>query len=389
MEKSTREQWPKNNIERTAETVAQEKLAKLLNDNFRDFAMRFINFAEYEELMRNGNFSGGEAYSPKARKGSQTEQAPAFKEYLEEAKQKNWQEVIADETDWPQGSMSVNMYNHLLDTLKQARENISTEGSGKENYRARVINEMKRIIESEIRTEEQTRQIVYSNPSLGMPELVDYVDERYDIFLMAMCLPQFQEKINSDVEKLGSLLGEEKLQEVLSLFNPEFKDNKASLSYGAILPGSIRDKIESISLEKDVADQVLALVDEIFNYKLKIESFGGEAGLTLVKKWLEDPTSVDLRLLINTVTSAQFSANEERQYNLAVIIDSTVFETDGESYRGWGYIKRGESAGNVLGAISIMPNKETLKKIIDLAREAGLSSHPVFDNKGNVRFPKE
>lgn len=39
MEKPTREQGPENNIERTAETVAQEKLAKLLNDNFRDFAM--------------------------------------------------------------------------------------------------------------------------------------------------------------------------------------------------------------------------------------------------------------------------------------------------------------------------------------------------------------
>ena len=204
-----------------------------------------------------------------------------------------------------------------------------------------------------------------------------------------MYLPGFQDKINSNIEKLRSLLGEEELQEVLSLFDPEFKDIKASLSYGAMLPGSIRSKIESISLEENIKTQVLSLADDVFNYKLKIESFGGEAGVTLVKKWLEDPTSVDLRSLINTVTSAQFSAHEERQYNLTVIIDSAVFETDGESYRGWGYIKRGESAGNVLGAISIMPNKETLKKIIDLAHEAGLSSHPVFDNNGNVRFPKE
>lgn len=389
MEKPTREQEPENNIERTAETVAQEKLAKLLNDNFRDFAMRFINFAEYEELMRNGNFSGGEAYSPKDRKGNQPKQAPVFKEYLEKANQKNWQKVIADETDWPQGSMSVNMYNHLLSVLRQARENIKAEDSSKENYRVRVIGEMKKIIESEIQTEEQNRQAVFSDPSLEGQDYLDYIDERYDIFLMAIHLPQFQEKINSNLEKLRSLLGEEKLQEVVSLFDLGFKDIKASLSYGAMLPGSIRSKIESMSLEEDVKNQVLSLVDEVFNYKLKIESFGGETGVTLVKKWLGDPTSVDLRSLINTVTSAQFSAHEERQYNLAVIIDSTVFETDGESYRGWGYIKRGESAGNVLGAISIMPDKETLKKIIDLAREAGLSSHPVFDNKGNIRFPKE
>lgn len=339
--------------------------------------------------MRNGNFSGGAAYSPKARKGSQPEQAPVFKEYLEEAKQKNWQEVIADETDWPQGSMSVNMYNHLLSVLRQAREHIKAEDSSKENYRVRVISEMKKIIESEVQTEEQNRQAVFSDPSLEGQEYLDYIDERYDIFLMAIHLPQFQKKINSNLEKLRSLLGEEKLQEVASLFNPEFKDIRASLSYGAMLPDSIRSKIESMSLEEDVKTQVLSLTDEVFNHKLKIESFGGEAGVTLVKKWLEDPTSVDLRSLINTVTSAQFSAHEERQYNLAVIIDSTVFETDGKSYRGWGHIKRDGSAGNVLGAISIMSNKETLKKIIDLAREAGLLSHPVFDNKGNVRFPKE
>lgn len=387
MGKSTREQGPESNIEQTAETIAREKLAKLLDNNFCDFAMRFINFVEYEELMQSGNFAGGAAYSPKARKGSKSEEAPAFKEYLEQAKQKNWQEVITDETDWPQGSMSVNMYNHLLGVLLKARENVKAEDSSKKNYRARVMSEMKKIIESEVQTEVETRQTVYSDPSLGMPELVDYIDERYDVFLMAIYLPQFQEKINSDIGKLQSLIGEDKLHEVLSLFDAEFKDIKASLSYRVVLPGLIRSKIESMSVE-DVKNEVLTLVDEVFNYKLKIESFGGEAGVMLVKKWFEDPTSVDLRSLINTVASAQFSAHEERQYSLALILDSSVFETDGKSYRGWGSIKRGESNRNILGVISIMPNKEALKKIIDLAREAGLASHPVFDNKGNARFPK-
>src|SRR3989338_4209079 len=133
MEKPTGEQEPESKIERTAETIAQEKLAKLLDDNFRDFAMRFVNFEEYEELMRNGNFAGGASYSPKARKGSSPEEVPTFKEYLEQAKQKTWQEVISDETDWPQGAMSVDMYNHLLGVLRQARENVKTEDSSKEN----------------------------------------------------------------------------------------------------------------------------------------------------------------------------------------------------------------------------------------------------------------
>ena len=387
MKKPTREQGPENNIEQTAETIAREKLAKLLDINFRDFAIRFINFAEYEELARNGNFSGGQAYSPKARKGGNPEETPTFKEYLEEARQKNWQEVISDETDWPQGSMSVNMYNHMLGVLRKARENVKTEDSSKENYRTKVIEEMKNIIESETQTEHQARQTI--SPSVGMPEYVDYIDERYDVFLMAIYLPQFQEKINSDIVKLQSLIGEDKLQEVLSLFDAEFRNMKASLSYGVKLPDSIRSKVDSMSLVEDVQNEVLALVDETFNYRLKIESFGGEAGVTLVKKWLEDPTSVDLRTLINTVSFAQFSANEERQYNLALILDSSVFEADSESYRGWGSIKGGESNRNVLGVISIMPNKEALKKIIDLVHEAGLASHPVFDSRGNIRFPKE
>ncbi|MFA6272638.1 MAG: hypothetical protein WC693_06130, partial [Patescibacteria group bacterium] len=162
----------------------------MFDDDFCDFAMRFVSFTEYEELIRDCNLSGGNAYSPKARKGSQPEQAPAFKEYLEEVKQKTWQEVIADETDWPQGSMSVNMYNHLLDTLKQAKESTETEDQSKENYRARIINEMRRILETEIQKEVQVRQDVSSNTSIEGQDYLDYIDERYDIFLMAMYLPQ-------------------------------------------------------------------------------------------------------------------------------------------------------------------------------------------------------
>lgn len=379
----------KDTRESSAERIAEEKLVRLLGEDFRDFAMRFINFAEYEELVRTGNFAGGEAYSPKARKGSRSDEAPAFKDYLEHAKQKTWQEVIADETDWPQGSMSINMYNHLLDVLRKAREHVKAEDLSKENYRVRVIGEMKKIIESEIQAEEQLRQSVFSDPSLEGENLFDYIDERYDIFLMAVHLPQFQEKINSNIETLRLILGGEKLQELLSLFDTEFKGLKASLSYGAMLPASIRGKIESMSLEEKIKNQVLSLVDEVFNYKLKIESFGGEAAIVIVKKWLEDPTSVDLRLLINTVSSAQFSAHEERQYNLALILDTAVFETDGESFRGWGSIKRGESAENILGAISIMPDKESLKKLIELSSSAGVTAHPVFDSNGNVRFPKK
>lgn len=378
----------KDGRENSAERVAEEKLLRLSGEDFRDFAIRFINFMEYEELMRNGSFAGGAAYSPKARKGSRPEEAPVFKEYLEQAQQRTWQEIIADETDWPQGSMGVNMYNHLLNVLRRARENVKAENSSEENHRFRVISEMKKIIEAEIQIEAETRQTVYSDLSLGMPELVDYIDERYDIFLMAIHLPQFQKKISSNVETLRELLGEEKLQEVLALFDEGFKGNKASLSYGVMLPGVIRNKIESIPLEEGIRHQVLTLVDEIFNDKLRIESLGGEASIVLVKKWLEDPTSVDLRSLINTVASAQFSANEERQYDLALIIDSAAFETDGESFQGWGAIKRGESMSNVLGVISIMPDKERLRKIIEMASSREALAHPVFDSNGNVRFPK-
>lgn len=386
MENSPRENI-ENTPERMAEEIAEEKLARLLRENFRDFAIRFMNLAEYEELLRRGTFTGCSAYSPKIKAGESPETPPTFQEYLEQCKQSTWDEVIADETDWPQGSMSVNMYNHLLNLLKRAQENVKSETPSKKNYRMRIVNEMKNLLESEIQKEIEVREAVFNDPRMDPQEQLDYIDRRYDIFLLALQLPQLQEKMNTDEEKAKLLLGEKNWLKILSLFESEIRTHRGV--WRVMLPETVATEVEDLSLAEQSKIEVRNLLDEIFNDKLQIESFGGETSITLVRKWLEDPASVDLRSVINTVAAAQMSDYEERQYNLALVLDFAALseEDRSQAYGGWGYIKPNESTARILGAIAIMPSKETLKQIIDLAHGAGTSSHPVFDSRGKVKFP--
>ena len=90
--------------ESLAEIAAEEKLARLMAEDFIDFAIRFVNVDEYEELVKEGRFKGGEAYSPKIKAGDNPDATFTFREYLKQCKQKTWQEVISEEIDWPQGS---------------------------------------------------------------------------------------------------------------------------------------------------------------------------------------------------------------------------------------------------------------------------------------------
>lgn len=97
-----------------AEQIAREKLEKLMQEDFKDFAIRFMNINEYRkmvksavsykrELKRRQEFiyevGAGEVYVPKLEEGMEH---PTFREYLERS-MGNWLYTAAIETDWPQG----------------------------------------------------------------------------------------------------------------------------------------------------------------------------------------------------------------------------------------------------------------------------------------------
>ena len=174
-----------------------------------------------------------------------------------------------------------------------------------------------------------------------------------------------------------------------SLFDSLIKANRGASKI--VLPGTIRVAVEELPISTEEKSMALVLVDEVFNNQLVIESYGGAEAIGLVKKWLEDPTSVDLRSFINTTVANQMSIYESQQYNLALVLDLAALspESTSQAYGGWGGIEPGESSDRILAAISILPDKDKLAALIKQAKSVGAASHPVLDSAGTVRFPKK
>jgi hypothetical protein len=90
--------------------------------------------------------------------------------------------------------------------------------------------------------------------------------------------------------------------------------------------------------------------------------------------------------------------HQHRQYHLALIIDKNIVfgEGTGTSWDvdGWRNLYSTEKLdsdklrASILGAISIYPLKEMYQEILEIEKDSGELAHPVFDNKGVVRWPK-
>lgn len=339
-----------SNNETHAESIAQAKLEKLLADDFSDFAIRFMNFSEYEELLQNKQFRGGNAYSPKRGRMTEYVKPPTFKEYLEEAKEKGWERKIPDDVDWPQGTMSLGMYDDLMKALRAAKHSVNREEHDKEKYIPTVLSEMRNRLNEAIYREKYYKDPQDTGRNIPFAEHyddLDYIDQTYDIFFFAFVLPEIQQIIDSKKESLKTAQGE-----------------------------------ESQKLSREIS-QWITYKDE------NIKKFGGKENLDLIRKWFDDPKSVKLRPFINAAANGQTSFIEEHQYQVALVIDSKSFRKGESNISDWGGIKIGGSLENILGAISLIPDKSWIQKITEQSKASGDFSHPVFDNKGVIKFPKQ
>lgn len=90
---------------------------------------------------------------------------------------------------------------------------------------------------------------------------------------------------------------------------------------------------------------------------------------------------------------------QHRQYHLALIVDKDIVfgEDTGTSWDvdGWRNLYSTKKLdtdklhASILGAISIYPLKEMYKEILEIEKGLGGLAHPVFDNKGNIKWPKK
>jgi hypothetical protein len=367
-------------LETESARVAEEKLERIMDGEFRAFAVRFVNQAEYEGLITEGRFKGGPSYAPLLKLDGDPETAPIFSQYIKECVENGWDKVIRTETDWPQGTMSVSMYEHMLELLRQARQQIKLAGPDVTNYQDRVIGKMRELIQTET-----VREINYR---IGAQSEYDLYDRRYDMFILALQLPQIHREMSADIETVKTLIGEESWQEIAPLIDSGTKNEHRNVGR-KLLPSSIYEKIRGLALENSVEQRVYDTLSQYYNDRATMEMYGGEPSVELVRQWLDNPARVDLRAVINTVISGQMTEYEERQYELALVIslDADKHSSRTPDFRAWFGIEPGRSAAELLGAISILPGKEVLNSTIEVARRSGSAAHPVFDNRGKIRFP--
>lgn len=112
-----------------------------------------------------------------------------------------------------------------------------------------------------------------------------------------------------------------------------------------------------------------------------------------------------LRELVNAIIYAvddpgssldQNKGSFSRQYQIAVIFDNKIFDFKPQLFMGGACWSRFSNIKNVsdiqkknglLAAISVIPVKELNQEMIEIGKGVGYFSHPIFDSKGNIKWP--
>ncbi len=107
------------------------------------------------------------------------------------------------------------------------------------------------------------------------------------------------------------------------------------------------------------------------------------------KKFLDKEGN--LRKLVNALA---YVSLREKQYHIALIIDSSVVDySENPNRLPWGTIsystEKEKVENSLLAAIAVMPNKELWNEMIGLSANAGKLAHPIFSRTGELKWPKK
>lgn|GEM_PF-1737489 len=126
-----------------AENIASQKLEKLTDPEFREFGIRFMNEAEYEEMVTGKRFIPHEIYVM-----SNSWSKSSFSEYLTESGDKGfWGRVMRHQTKWDFSVYDVSNANTFIKLLKDAYQE-SHEGSEHSisDIRAKTLGTFREIL---------------------------------------------------------------------------------------------------------------------------------------------------------------------------------------------------------------------------------------------------
>lgn len=158
----------------------------------------------------------------------------------------------------------------------------------------------------------------------------------------------------------------------------------------------LQKKIEDVWLGEDQIEKIL-LAGRDAN-RTGIERYGKDR-IEVIQRFFEDDGFLDdkdnLRQLILAIAYTPIDGMDAiGQYHLALLYGSKAFKKTefGEVHSwnpNWRYIKNKGIEEEFLGAIANMSNKELIEELVSLSKQSGNLAHPIFDQTGKVRWPRE
>jgi len=386
---------PEEQEKNEAELVALEKLKILTTHGFKEFAIRFENLDSYKKIIsKESSGVGNEIFVPSlidygyetsAMSDDTLEEYSKIKDmdFNEYLKNKGvglggWRTTIHYQTDMPKGSSALYAQKLLLGQLNEERKEVSEEKKNQQelDIRTESLNRFRNTI---LQYKDKKRE---RNPSLLIMEdreqptaWADVVDETKKI-----C------EIISELEK------EKVPNDILSLAREAVNQIRTGQGMNDGIIKKINDYAKS-NIQSEHREVALKFNHLVFSIKELLSL--GVKDVETIFSFVENPDYIQkkgsLRKVIQALVKNTRPGNID-QYEIAMIYHTDAVSTEQTFHNAWRKLKEGEEGKSptehLLGTIVLNSDKEVINMVNELAVHAEKDSHPVFDDKGRIRYPK-
>ena len=370
-----------------AETIALEKLIRVTGKDYRNYVIRFVHSDEYLDIVEKNRIKSQEVYVPSALYHNPDE-APTFIEYLTESKL-NWAKTARTQTDWDFSIRGMEEHEELIQFFKKAHQ----EAQSKQDPKNILVNTLLSFHDILVNPESEFNKRIKKKSELLSGSGSGYYSTVDGIVSVAEHYSETKKKTEELKNQLRTILGNQS-EKLIDLIrdSTELKNIWHTIWHqqqsGRLLAWSANE-------EKNIEKIVQTLISQQSRYNL----CGGEDKVAVISEFIENPknffSSEKLHQLFQALTWGNKRTGTS-QYQIALIFDmSAVKKTSTNNF--WeslkGYSKDREKPDYnpkqyLLAAISVIPNRKFTEEIVNCSKNSGEWSHPVFDSRGILRYPK-
>lgn len=365
--------------------IVLEKFAKITDENFRDFAVRFVNIGEYRKVIRDGGFrEGAEVTIQKPvrftssgwvddYKSSSQESYEYFMKYLNrnlvdfiDDSKINWNDTVENMTNWSHNLKATCSFDGLNFIFKKLLEKMG------DNKNAFMLDDKEK--------------------NIFLEKFADTL-KRLDPMIIGLHL-MFEKKDNPKKD-----IDEETIDDILEKCEGGKTADLVELALSYNNDKSCLDELPGIS--KFILDEVVLREDFV-----------------LLANFLENPNDIkypdDLKRIVKIIEyHCSYTipiTKKDRNYDslestldhqIMLIIDQSAVggrswlyehETSSPMAGGgnWGEIKKEKIKNKkdiILGALSLIPSEIISQDLNQLASNRWEMSHPIFKTDGTVSTP--